>query len=307
LVVKSSTHWPVEPRATDGRTYTGVVREVIVRMSRRKPAVDLVVRLVGPGIRPWEVPTRALTQTLQAVQGLLDSSESGADLEDDRRTLTHPRPKVDSLFLLKVTSGSAAYQISTGDAKRTERRLRETASAVRHPEESDWAADLLTHVKDLSQVATKLGCVIEFRSPGPGRAQGDILARIEPDTYSRVKEAAFIQGDTSVFAKVVRVGGATDTRCGLRIPEHPDRMIYCSVANKDLGRSLGRYLYEYVVVSGLATWFRSNWRLHTMQITGCSTPKGGSIADALSKANVSGGNAWDSVADPHSALLEQRG
>ena len=135
---------------------------------------------------------------------------------------------------------------------------------------------------------------------------GDVIATIGPITFSRFAEAAFVSGDTSVYGRIERVGGATEMRCGLRVPEQPGRMIICSVANRDLARQLGQYLYQHIVVSGKANWFRRDWKLLRMDITSFEPPKAGSILDALDRVHDAGGHAWDHIDDPKDFLAEQR-
>jgi len=284
-------------------------------MARKKPQPDLVIRMVGPGLKPWLVPMRSLTRTLQAVQSLMEAPpgdwyepEEIVEKESEAEGHEDESKKGDSaLFLLDVISKSATYPVGTHEPQRALQVLRNTGEAIADPESAKWSPEMLYPVRSLSEVASALGCQIEFRMPGEGRQMGDVIATIGPATFWRIAESAFVCGDTSVYGKIERVGGATEMRCALRVPEQPSKMIYCSVASQDLARDLGQYLYQHVVVTGRATWFRRDWRLRKIDIVSFEPPKKGSILDALDKIHDAGGYVWDKIEDPAAFLTEQRG
>ena len=268
----------------------------------KKPKVDFVIRLVGPGMRPWLVPMRSLTRVLDAVQRLVEQR----DEMDDESVEPIPRSSGDLneriLRLLDVKSGSAVYNVAAFDGNSAVRILNDAAASIRHPEKSDWGAATISSIQELSEVAKSLGCEIEFREPGGGRPFGDIIATIRPSTYEIVSGSAFVSAETSIFAKIERVGGAVEMHCGLRLPDHPRKMVICRVIGADLVRDLGRYLYQNVLVNGKATWIRSTWQLKKMVITSFEPPKTGSIREALNQIHKAGGDAWDKVKNPAAAI-----
>jgi hypothetical protein len=275
----------------------------------RKPEPAFMVRLDGPGIRPWEVPVRALARILQAIQRLVaeqDDDESGIDegtrqipeeaaLDDQRR----------SLRLLDIKSGSAVYKVAAGDPGLALEVLRRTGKAIRKPDSGDWPGSALSSVEELSDVARSLGCTIELVQPDDARHSA-VMATIRPTTYEEIEGIAFIKGGTSVFGKIERVGGATARHCGLRLPERPRKMLVCRVESDDLVRQLGQYMYQDVVVSGEATWLRRNWELKHLTIKYFDPPKTGSLLDALKNIHDAGGDAWDKFPDPDAAISEMR-
>ncbi len=265
----------------------------------KKPKADFVIRLVGPGMRPWLVPMRSLTRILDAVQRLVEQRDE-SDEESEPRSEAETRERI--LRLLDIKSGSAAYNVAAFDGTAAIKILNETASSIKSPEKSDWGAATISSIQELSEVAKSLGCEIEFRQPSDGRGFGDVIAAIRPSTYEIVSSAAFVSGDTSIFGKIERVGGAVEMHCGLRLPDHPRKMVICRVIGADLVRDLGRYLYQSVMVSGKATWIRSTWQLKRMVITSFEPPKTGSIREALEQIHKAGGDAWDKVKRPATML-----
>jgi len=273
----------------------------------RKPKPDFIVRLVAPGLRPWLVPTRALARVLEAVQRLIEQRE---DFEDDEEVAITPQtetPEGRVIKLVSVKAGSAEYAFSAPNRDVAWQQLRLTGESIEQPDTADWTSPTISSVKQLSEIARSIGCEIEFRLPGETHTLGDVIAIIKPHTYAAIADHAFIYGHTSVFAKVERVGGATDMHCGLRLPNQSKKMVICRVVGEELVRNLGKHIYQNVVVSGNATWIRHNRRLKRLEITSFEPPKTSSIRDAFREAYEAGAGAWDAIADPTKFVSEMRG
>lgn len=269
---------------------------------------DFVVRLVGSGVKPWTMPMRALSRVLAAVQRLVEQKEE----EDGGEVKKSPDPvKSDEnsrvLHLVSVKSSSAAYAVAAPSPQLALRILGDLNGALSQPEHATWTFSTLQSLRELSEIAKSLGVEIEFRERSKTRSLGNVIAKITPLSYSRVKTSAFIRGRTSVFAKIERVGGATGMHCGIRLQNAPRKMVICRVASEELVRELGRFMYQYVMLSGSAVWLRHSWRLRQMKIDSFDPPKTGSAIDALRKARKAGAHAWDDVDDPEGLIAELRG
>lgn len=269
---------------------------------------DFVVRLDGPGIRPWAVPMRALARILNAMQRLIDQKED----EEDRpgngeplKKITEPEGKI--LRLLDIRSSSASYAVAAPAHAFAMSLLQETGKGLKAPERHDWSGATLSSIEQLSEVAKSLGCQIEIRRPRKGKRDGDVLAKITPTTFDEVARVAFVYGRTTIFGTIERVGGATERHCGLRIPTQPRKMVICRVASDDLVRKLGLHIYQGVLASGSAIWLRHNGHLKHLEIDSFEPPKTGSLRDALDEIYEAGGSAWDKVADPDAFISEMRG
>jgi len=255
---------------------------------------------------------RRLTRALEAVQRLMEQGDETADDLDDLAFLIgeelapEKEPAV-SLRLIDVKSSSAAYQVASSDPTYAVETLARTGKAIGAPQKADWPSQVLSSLRDLSDIAKAMSCQIEFRRPGRGRQHGPVLAVVEGDTYREVSESAFASGPTSILGRVERVGGATAMHCGLRVSSQPRKMVICRVSTPDLVRALGNYLYQDVVVSGMATWIRHDWRLRSLIIHDFEPPKTGSVLAALKQIYAAGGSAWDEVDDPGAEIAEMRG
>ncbi len=271
----------------------------------KKPSPAFEIRLVGHGIRPWAVPMRSLARLLNAVQRLIDPRDD-ADLDSASES---NEPQADAskiLNLLDVTSGSASYPVSAQDSEGAQTALRLIGEHISNPNQAEWNDSALSSLRDFSDVAKSLGCHVEFCTPRQKRTKGTVIARISPITYDEVEGSAFIHGGTSVYARIERVGGATDMHCGIRLPRAPRRMVICRVVSEDLVRELGQYMYQYAMLAGEATWLRSNWRLKHLVIKSVEPPKDGSFVEALRRVHSAGGSAWDEISDPDAFICEMR-
>lgn len=276
--------------------------DAAVPKSKRNPSPDFEIRLVGPGVKPWAVPMRALARTLNAVQRLMEPKSD--DETEDMRKPEEDAASVVPLHLIQVRSGSARYAVSANDPERTIRTLTAAGLALSNPTSQEWDPDLLAPIENLSEVAKSLRCSIQFKGPGK---DGAVFATVDANSYSILAATAFFVGESSVYGYLERVGGATDQRCGLRLPSQPARMVYCTVETEDLVRQLGQHIYENVLVSGTVTWLRKAWRVKTVFVRAFEPSKSGSISETLDRIYRAGGRAWDEIDDPDSLIAEMRG
>jgi len=266
--------------------------------SKGKSTPDFEIRLVGPDVKPWRVPMRALTRALNAVQRLMEPTmDEPSEGEQERRGEA-------ALHLVRVTSGSAKYAVSADDPVRTIKTLTDAGTALKYPNAQEWDLDLLSPLETLSDVARSLTCSIEFKECGK---DGVVFATFDSGSYASLAATAFVVGESSVYGYLERVGGATEQRCGLRLPNQPSRMIYCTVETEDLVRKLGTHIYENVQVSGTVTWLRKAWRVKTVHVKDFEPSKTGSILETLDRIYEAGGKVWDDVDDPDRLIAEMRG
>jgi hypothetical protein len=275
----------------------------------KKPDPDFVIRLHGGNVKPWRVPLRVLGRILSAVQRLVDQRDDLAYSEmDDSEEVSTESPGLETrtLKLLKVTSASAGYAVASADREQTLAVLTETGRGIQAPDATRWHPSSVSSIEELSQTARQLGCIIEFRTVAKGKSQGDVIAMIRPETSDEIQKRAFINGHTSVYGKLERVGGATAMRCGIHVQGRP-RMLYCSVANEDLIRELGKYIYSDVVLTGEAVWYRFNNQIKSLSVTSFSPAKTEPFSEIAKKLRIAGGDAWDAIPDPTTYIKEMRG
>ncbi len=248
----------------------------------RPPALE--VRFESGDISPDKIPMPDLALVIRAVQRLA----SGRITED-----SSPLLEEEKLRLVGVRRGSARYSLAGPGPAAVGVHLRVLGRVIDRPDQIGEDDYILQPVGTLSRAATRLKCEISIREPGRG---GAVLARIGPETYSHLTRSVLIAGQTEFGGKVERVGGASRSRCGLRVA-FQKRMLICRVPNPVDARTLGENLYKRVVVSGEASWIKSTWRVFAFRVEAVRPLKEGSLSDKIRAIREAGGGDWDTVKD----------
>jgi hypothetical protein len=267
---------------------------------RLPPAFEM--KFKRPGISPEEIPLGILSRALAALQRLAIGDAAGADEEE---TDHEPDALIipEGFGLVGVRRGSAIYQVATRKPELAIARLSQTGSVLENPESIGDGEFMLGPLYELSAVSRSLESAIILKRPGKG---GDVLAVIGPNSYSRVSDSLFVEGDTTLFGRVERVGGATSTKCGLRL-SHRTRMLFCSVEGDELARELGQKLYQNVAAHGTAQWMKTTWKVIRFSIREISQPKMKPFSKMIDDLRNAGGSDWDKIADPEAFLGEVAG
>lgn len=244
------------------------------------------------GIYPEAVPLNVLSRALSALQRLALGEEAHGD-DDDEESLPP-----ESFGLLHVKRGSAIYQIATRFADVAISRLTETGSVIANPESIGERDFILSPLEELSAVSKALACPIVIRRPG---RDGEVLATIMPTSFGDVSKGLFVKGETTLFGRVERVGGATSVKCGLRLPNRT-RMLHCHVESNDVARDLGQKLYQNVSAKGTAHWMKTNWKVVRFSIRQIRQPKLKPFSEMIDSLRNAGGSDWDHIKDPEAFL-----
>ena len=245
----------------------------------------LEVRFEGGDISPDKIPMPDLASVIRAVRRL-----ASGHIADD----SAPLPEGEKLRLVGVRRGSARYALAGPPPAIASVNLRVLGGVIDRPDQIGENDYLLHPVGILSHAAAKLRCRISIREPSSGG--GAVLARIGPETYKHLTKSILITGQTEFGGKVERVGGASRSRCGLRVA-FQKRILICRVPNPADARILGENLYKRVVVSGEAAWIKSTWRVFAFRVEAVRPLKDGSLSDKIRAIREAGGSDWDRVSD----------
>lgn len=260
-------------------------------MRKKKPLAEFEVYFDGTAVFPEDISVRVLSDTLSAVQRLAAGSSEGHENEQP------------TIRLLEVKRGSATFRCVTSAPSLVVKNLRSIGRMIARSRVDEESAFLLDPVEHLSRVGRSLNCAIVLRDAS---GENGVIARIAPDTFEKISDASLVSGDTTTTAYVVRVGGATATRCALRVPDQ-HRLVFCRIESKSVAQELARFLYKDVIVAGRGTWFRRSLRLHTCNVSQVRGMPAGSISDSVSALREAGGSAWDEIRDPDKFLSEVSG
>lgn len=258
-------------------------------MSTGKPIPHLEVHFPSDDIRPELITVRLLADTIAAVTSL--GSVAGAGDAEEASTIR----------LVGVKRGSATFQCVADNPDLLLEHLKRRGKLLQSGEIADELGSSIEPLRRLSSIAASVKCPIVIRRPG-----GDTIAQIFPSTYETVSDALLIRDRKVITGNVQRVGGATDRRCVLRVA-FQDRLLYCNLGSQELARTLGRFLYQDVVVSGEATLLRNSWRIIGFRVDDVVKSGSGPLRDAFAALRDAGGSAWDQIPDPESYLRAYSG
>jgi hypothetical protein len=124
------------------------------------------------------------------------------------------------------------------------------------------------------------------------------------DPQKGVPREQYFKGSTSIFAKVIRVGGNAPSVL-VQLPNNERRTFV--VSGKEVAQQLGGMLYQRVVLHGDARWLRGNRKLADFKVrkVGGYSDNTANPAETMKDLSRIMGHHWDGVnADEY--LKEER-
>lgn len=258
---------------------------------------NIEVRIVGKNISPATIPLRLMSRTLSAIQDIA----SGRDPAEERHV---PKDKV--IGVVRIKKGSAVYECVASAPKLARENLETVGRLLANPEDKEISQRIvfgsLSKLSVLGNIAKRTKCEIQIDWVN-GRKKR--LLTIGAEDYDNLSSRIFVKGESLVQGIVQRVGGATDTRCQLRIPER-SRLLYCDIARKDLARAIGEHLYKPIAATGTATWIARTWEIFHFKIRDFTCPTITNTSTMLEDLRDAGLSAWDDIKDPTDYIRKLR-
>jgi hypothetical protein len=215
-------------------------------MTPKKPHPTLLIRLYGSGVLPERVPVGIMSEVISNVQTLASG--------DDEKYPLH---------LMGIQRKSAGYQCVADSPDLVLKNLEISGKAAVIPDTLQF--HMIGAFEELSRIAARLDCTIEI-SAGAKK-----LLEVTSETIKKVR-SVLITDEASINGKLVRVGGATENRCAVRMPDRK-KLLYCKVASTELGQLLGKHLYEDVTLTGNGTFFARTWQVLNLVVTQVAVKK----------------------------------
>ena len=255
------------------------------------------IRLIGANVKPESVPINLVGDALSAIQDIA----AGRDSFEDAGA---PVSRENGINLVNVKRGSAVYSIHSHQPETALKNLARLGSQLLDIDESNIESLVasINPIEKLSRVARQIGCAVKVTVVGDKK---NSILEVGEDDYKKISHSMFTKGDSTIIAKIMRVGGATEPRCLLRL-DNRRNLLYCDVESRELLQELGQYLYEKVAIKGSAVWIHSNWYIHKFKITSFSSPKIKDTAKAIKSLRSAGLKAWDGVENPQQLIEEVR-
>ncbi len=241
---------------------------------KRQPT--FTVKFTGRDVSLETVSLRTVADAISSIQRLALGSPADEIVKAD-----------DTIHLVGVKRGSAVFKCFTNISGAVE-GLRKVNDSIHRGENEDFDL-LLRPVEKLSEISRRLKCEILVQLPDDSE-----IARFDGDSYDRVSAGMISEGETTIFGKITRVGGSTRNHCAIRIFGRK-RLLHCQVADAELARKLGKWLYKNVALSGKAKWIGKAHYIAEFKVYDAYRPKPSGTKNLLSSLRKAGGSDWDNV------------
>jgi hypothetical protein len=197
----------------------------------------------GANVRPETVKARDLMELLRSFESALTETARGSGAD----------PQTLHFSLVGVAPGSNRLDIAVDLA--SERAAALVAEAVERKESDLLPQPAIFHLIALQKKAHARDWRIHFHN-------GHFGATIQPD--DKLFANAHFQGQTRLFAQILKVGGPRP-RAQLLLTDKSK--LAATVDGRELAQRLGRFLYKWVTLEGIARWSAKTFLIREFKIT----------------------------------------
>jgi hypothetical protein len=221
---------------------------------------QIAIKFVGRGMVPGMLRSRELADIIASFEEML------ACVVADR----HSNIEKDDVLvgLAAIGGGSIRLGFNTIMPSVVVAAYLSVASAVDKNDFTSLPSNSLTPLNRIVAFTRRYHCVAELFSPGTD----EHIASITPETDTKI--SGLIQGQTTIYGRILRVGGKTPR---VMIETIPGDTLSC-VVSLEIARELGERLYEFAEFSGIASWNANDWkiaefRIQSFTISSTKTPE----------------------------------
>jgi hypothetical protein len=154
-------------------------------------------------------------------------------------------------------------------------------------------------IQKISDFAKKRNCEAVFVVPSDTTHS----AKITPETVINMPEDAFVNGETTVYGMIERVGGASPK---VVIRTGANKSISC-VVSEDLAKELATRLYSWMGLRGTATWCTEDYTMEEFKIEDITTYEDQSFKQNMNELSALIGKYWQDEKDVVGTVSNIRG
>lgn len=238
-------------------------------------------RLVGGQISPLTLDIGELADLLRAVRDSLAALALGdGELE---------MPFV--LGLQEIRMGSVVVALASPTPKQVMPAVSRFNGAIRTADLTGVPDVMIEGAKRIQSIAKRYSVKAEFFSATATKRPSAVIT-----ATTEFRVPAVVYGETTLFGKVERTGGATAPRVLLRIAER-HALLPCD-ADESIVRQLGARMYEPVAVFGDATWNAKDHEIRSFRIRRVEPFRhGNTLSQAFDELREAVGPSWDQLPD----------
>jgi len=191
----------------------------------------------NPDVRPETVKAGDIADILQTIESMVES----------KVFLANPQVKKDQIIVgfTNIRASSVDLQFYSPFKEITKNSFQDIGIAIKNKDFSTLPIPAYKTCNVISSFSKKYKCNAEFVHQNGRKI---VLAVITPNT--QIQKPPSLRGETTIYAKVVRVGGKEPK---VEIETIDGITLFCD-ASLDVTTKLGTKLYQTVGLAGIAKW-----------------------------------------------------
>ena len=248
------------------------------------------IKLIGKDISPENMKVKELIE----IAGSMEESILPIIKRDN------PNVSMDDIIisLVNIGDGCVKYRFKSSFSKVALSAFIALSYSIANNAYQNLPAASIEPIKKISNFAKKRNCEVEFRAPVDSEHP---IAKITPSTEIVVPELYYLRGETVIYGKVERVGGATP-KVVIRISDK--ETISCD-ATEELAKKLGYRLYSWVGLSGTAKWNTEDYSIVEFQTEKITEYQETSLSSAMTELSSLIGKYFKDIKDVKKYVNEE--
>lgn len=239
----------------------------------------LELRLSGAGINPESLKSSELAELISSYENALLHV-----IERD-----NPEVNLDSVFvsLVDIEQGSSRLLFKPNLKSLVFGAALTINTSLANNNTSNLPFKTVESLAKIWKFTKKRNCQAEFLN---AHIKTGIIV---PEIPIEISKDFYFEGETTIYGKIERVGGA-QPKVRIRIDE--ENVLYLDV-DEELAKTLANRLYEKVKLDGTAKWRKGDYKIHDFKIKDVSDFTGGKITDAFQELKGTVGKYYDDIDD----------
>lgn len=246
------------------------------------------LRIIGAGLEPGLVRSREIGELLEALEDSVASVVAQLNVGITKEAVI--------VGITSIASGSISLQFDSPQRNAVFDGFLRVSEAVATSRFKSLPNSSRRSLAKVSAFARRHDCRAEFRVA----KEREPLAIIDPST--QVAEPELVFGETTLYGKVIRVGGRTPR---VMIETSDGASVYCD-SSPTVAKELAPKLYERVRLIGRAGWDPDDWSLVEFRIHDAEPGPDLDPASVLEQLSVAIGGYFAEVGDPETFVRRLR-
>lgn len=244
---------------------------------------SLELRLKGKGMAPGNIRSKDIAELIEAVEEMIASQVAHENPNIKKESIT--------IGLENISRGSLELKFKPNLTEVTTPAALNITNLVSSGQFSKLPSDTVKPLRIISSFTKRHDCTAEFYEQNGSLK---LLATITPET--EIPEVAPLFGETTVYGKVLRVGGANEKTPSIQFRTIAGKLVYCRTT-KRLAKAIAKKLYEQIGLIGVAEWNPETLELQSFFIKAIDEYTDNSVEQGFDELANAYGKNFDSIDD----------